>query len=86
MKIQVYGPGCVNCRTLEQRARRAVEEMGLQVEFEKVTDIDAMITAGIVRTPGLAFDSEVVSQGRVNSVEEIKSLLQKFLTKAEESQ
>ena len=59
MKIQVYGPGCANCKTLEQRARRAVEELGVAAEFEKVTAIDAMIAAGIVRTPGLAIDGEL---------------------------
>lgn len=78
MKIQVFGPGCMNCKTLEQRARRAAEELGVAAKFEKVSEIEAMIEAGIVRTPGLAIDGEVVSQGRVNSVEEIKTILQKF--------
>ena len=78
MRIQVFGPGCMNCKTLEQRARRAAEELGFMAEFEKVTDINAMIDAGVVRTPGLAIDGELVSQGRVNSVEEIKTMLQKF--------
>ena len=78
MKIQIFGPGCMNCKTLEQRARRAAEELGVAAEFEKVAEIEAMIEAGIVRTPGLAIDGEVLSQGRVNSVEEIKTILQKF--------
>lgn len=77
MKIQIFGPGCMNCKTLEQRARRAAEELGVAAEFEKVAEIEAMIEAGIVRTPGLAIDGEVVSQGRVSSVEEIKTILQK---------
>jgi len=78
MKIQVFGPGCANCRALEQRARRAAEELGVAAEFEKITEIDSMIAAGIVRTPGLAIEGELVSQGRVNSVAEIKAMLQKF--------
>ncbi|MCL4705629.1 TM0996/MTH895 family glutaredoxin-like protein [bacterium] len=82
MKIQVFGPGCMNCKTLEQRARRAAEELGVAAEFEKVTAIDAMIEAGIVRTPGLAIDGELMSQGRVNSVEEIKTMLHKFVVTA----
>lgn len=82
MKIQVFGPGCLNCKTLEQRARRAAEELGVMAEFEKVTEIDAMIEAGIVRTPGLSIDGELMSQGRVNSVEEIKTMLQKFVVPA----
>ncbi|NUM75752.1 TM0996/MTH895 family glutaredoxin-like protein [candidate division KSB1 bacterium] len=82
MKIQVFGPGCMNCKTLELRARRAAEELGVAAEFEKVTEIDAMIEAGVVRTPGLAIDGELMSQGRVNSVEEIKTMLQKFVVTA----
>lgn len=78
MKIQIFGPGCVNCKTLEQRARRAAEELGVMAEFEKVTEINAMIEAGIVRTPGLAIDGKLVSQGRVNTVAEIKTMLQQF--------
>lgn len=77
MKIQIYGPGCMNCKTLEQRARRASEELGMAADFEKVTDLMQIAESGILRTPGLAIDGQIVSQGRVNSVEEIKTLLQK---------
>ncbi len=78
MKIQIYGPGCMNCKTLEQRARRAAEELGLAADFEKVNDFAQIAESGILRTPGLAIDGRIVSQGRVNSVEEIKTVLQKF--------
>jgi small redox-active disulfide protein 2 len=78
MKVQIFGPGCMNCKTLEQRARRAAEELGVAADFEKVTDLMQIAEAGILRTPGLAIDGELVSQGRVNSVEEIKTMLQKF--------
>jgi small redox-active disulfide protein 2 len=79
MKIQIFGPGCMNCKTLEQRARRAAEELGLAADFEKVTDLVQIADSGILRTPGLAIDGQIVSQGRVNSVEEIKTMLQKFV-------
>jgi small redox-active disulfide protein 2 len=78
MKIQIFGPGCMNCKSLEQRARRAVEELGIAAEFEKVTDFIKIAESGILRTPGLAIDGQIVSQGRVSSVEEIKTMLQKF--------
>lgn len=82
MKVQIFGPGCINCKTLEQRARRAVEELGLNVEIEKVTDILAIAEAGILRTPGLGINGHLVSQGRVNGVEEIKDMLQNFAAEA----
>ena len=78
MKIQIFGPGCMNCKTLEQRTRRAAEELSMAADFEKVTDFMQIAESGILRTPGLAIDGQIVSQGRVNSVEEIKTILQKF--------
>lgn len=78
MKVQIFGPGCMNCKTLEQRARRATEELGIAADFEKITDFVQIAESGILRTPGLAIDGQIVSQGRVNSVEEIKTMLQKF--------
>lgn len=82
MKIQIFGPGCMNCKTLEQRARHAAAELGIVAEFEKVTDFMQIAEAGILRTPGLAIDGKLVSQGRVNTVAEIKTMLQQFSTDA----
>ncbi|MDZ7360325.1 MAG: MTH895/ArsE family thioredoxin-like protein [candidate division KSB1 bacterium] len=78
MKIQIFGPGCMNCQTLEQRTRRAAAELGIVAEFEKVTDYLQIAESGILRTPGLAIDGQIVSQGRVNTVAEIKTMLQQF--------
>ena len=78
MKIQIFGPGCMNCKSLEQRARQVAAELDIPAEFEKVTDYLQIAESGILRTPGLAIDGQIVSQGRVNSVEEIKTMLKKF--------
>ncbi len=72
MKIEVYGPGCANCQNLEKNAKRAVKEIGLDVEIVQIQEIDQIMEAGIIATPGLAIDGEIKSMGRVPSVEEIK--------------
>lgn len=43
MKIQVLGPGCPNCFTLEAQVRKAVEELGIKVEIEHVFDINKIV-------------------------------------------
>jgi small redox-active disulfide protein 2 len=75
MKIQILGTGCPKCKTLEENARAAVEQLGVDVELEKVTDINDIMTFGVMVTPGLAIDGEVKSTGRVLSVDQIKELL-----------
>ena len=77
MKIlQVLGPGCNNCKRLAENAEAAAKELGIEYTLEKVTDIQAIAAAGILRTPGLLVDGKVKLTGRVPSVEEIKALLQ----------
>lgn len=72
MKVQVYGPGCANCKNLEAVVRQAVGELGVLAEVIKVDNIIEIIEAGILATPGLAVDGEVKSMGRVPSKEDIK--------------
>jgi small redox-active disulfide protein 2 len=65
MKVQILGPGCSKCKTLEQRVRQLVEKHQLPVEVEKVTDIQEMIKYGIMMTPGLIIDGVVKSVGSI---------------------
>ncbi len=75
MTLKVLGPGCMNCRTLEQRTRDALAGMSLQATVEKVTDLNGIASYGVMRTPGLVIDEKLVWQGGVPSVEKIKELI-----------
>lgn len=75
MKIEILGPGCVRCETLASNARSAADELGLEYNLEKVTDITAIATRGIMMTPALIVDGEVKVSGKVPSVEEIKAMI-----------
>ena len=74
-KIQVLGTGCSKCEKLAESTRSAAEEMGIEFEIEKVTDINEIMNFGVMMTPALAVDGEVKSAGKVPSAEEIKGLL-----------
>ena len=63
--IKVYGSGCPNCIKLEQLSREAVEETGLDFSIEKVTDFEAIAKRGIMRTPGLEINGNIVSTGKI---------------------
>ncbi|NCA69446.1 MAG: thioredoxin family protein [Sphingobacteriia bacterium] len=75
MKLQILGAGCAKCATLALHADVAAKSLGIEYALEKVTDLEAIIDAGVMSTPALAIDGEVKSSGRVLSVEEIKRLL-----------
>jgi small redox-active disulfide protein 2 len=75
MVIKVLGSGCTNCKTLEKRALEAVVSVHVTATVEKVTDIRAIAAYGILRTPGLVIDEEVVSSGSVPTVDAIKGLI-----------
>lgn len=75
MKFQVLGSGCAKCKALGQHAEAAAQALGLEYELEKVTDMKAIIDAGVTRTPALAVNGGIKSTGKVLSVDEIKTLL-----------
>jgi small redox-active disulfide protein 2 len=75
MIIKVLGPGCMNCKTLERRAREAAEGLTPPPVIEKVEDYQQIASYGIMRTPGLVIDGQVVLSGTVPSVEALKALL-----------
>ena len=75
MKIQVFGMGCRNCHQLEANVKQAVVKSGITAEVEMVTDPVKIAEAGIMMTPALAINGDVVTMGTVTSVQEILKLL-----------
>jgi small redox-active disulfide protein 2 len=73
--VKILGPGCANCRKLEAVAREAASSAGIDAEFTKVTDIDAILAYDVLSTPGLVINDKVVSSGRIPSQNEIRQWL-----------
>ena len=65
MIIKILGPGCTNCVNLERATREALDQLGLDATVEKVTDYAAIVGYGVMSTPGLVVDEQVVLSGRV---------------------
>jgi small redox-active disulfide protein 2 len=75
MNIKILGPGCANCKNLERATREAVAELGLDAAIEKVEDYATIASYGVMSTPALVVDEEVVLYGRVPKAAEIRDLL-----------
>ena len=75
MNIKVLGPGCRNCVNLERATREAVEALGVDAVIEKVTDYAEIARYGVMSTPGLVVDGEVVLYGRVPTAAQVREIL-----------
>jgi small redox-active disulfide protein 2 len=75
MRIKILGPGCAKCHRLEQLTREVVAELGLDADFESVTQIEQIMAYPILTTPGLVVDEEVKASGRIPNKDEIRGWL-----------
>ncbi len=82
MEIKVLGPGCSNCKRLYAEAERAVALSGQPATITKVESMEDIVAYGILRTPGLVIDGQVVSSGRIPSAPEIVTMITNALARA----
>ena len=75
--IKILGTGCPRCDQLAAAAKQAADQLGGEYEFIKIKDISEFPSYGLMLTPGLVVDGELVVQGKVPTVDEIKVLLEK---------
>ena len=76
IKLQILGTGCAKCEKLRELAEQAAQELGIEYEIEKITDLNDIMSYGVMMTPGLAVDGVVKSSGKVPRVAEIKKMLE----------
>jgi small redox-active disulfide protein 2 len=75
LKLQILGTGCPKCNKLAELAERVASEQKLDFTLEKITDITAIMAAGVMMTPALMVDGEVKVSGRVPTVPELQTML-----------
>ena len=75
--IKILGSGCAKCMELEKSTRTAISELQLDYEIEHITDFAEIASYGVMSTPALVFNGEVISYGKVLTADEVKVLLSK---------
>lgn len=71
LDIKVLGPGCDNCKKVEALARRAAMNLGVEAQFEKVTNRAEYPKYGLMYTPGLVINNKLVCGGRIPTEAEV---------------
>ena len=75
MHIKILGTGCPNCQKLEKNTAQALSELKLEAQVEKITDIEKIMSYGVMSLPAIVVDEKLLSYGSVLATEEIKKLL-----------
>ncbi len=75
LDIKVLGPGCNNCKKVEAVARQAVANLGVEAQFEKVTNRAEYPKYGLMYTPGLVINNKLVCGGRIPTSDEVMTRL-----------
>lgn len=75
MKIIVFGTGCPGCKKFLQTTKKVVKDLQLKANLEYIDDIPVMIEFGVMTSPSLVVNGEVVLSGGDKSEADIKEVL-----------
>ena len=78
LTVKVFGSGCKNCLTLHKIVIDSLSELGISADVEYITDLQKIMEAGIMSMPALMVNGEIVSSGKVLSVNEVKRIISKI--------
>jgi small redox-active disulfide protein 2 len=75
--VKVLGSGCAKCNQLAAATKVALEQLGMDITIDHVTDFSQIAAYGVMTTPALVVDGKVVSYGKVLKTDEVIKILQK---------
>ena len=78
MNIKILGTGCPNCQRLEANTKQALSDLKMEAQVEKISEIQDIMSYGIMSTPALVVDDAVLVAGMVPGVEQIKKSLKNY--------
>jgi len=86
LSIKVLGPGCITCTRVHQVAVAALKELEAKLgddcpeaTVQHLTDYEEFMKYGLLFTPGLVINEELVCAGRIPSKGEVTGWLIKAL-------
>ena len=71
--VKVLGTGCANCKNTIKLIDEVAKAKGIEVQLEKVEQIQDIMTYGVLSTPGVVIDGKVVHAGGVPARAKVES-------------
>lgn len=74
--VKILGVGSARDRELLRSVQTAANEVGLNIDIQFISDINAFLHLGITGIPSMLIEDKIVANGRIPGVPELKNLLQ----------
>ncbi|MBN0987307.1 thioredoxin family protein [Amphritea pacifica] len=74
--IKVLGSGCTKCTKTAELIEKLARELGVEATVQKETDVQVIMAYGVMRTPAVVIDEELVHSGSIPTQTEVTAWLQ----------
>ena len=78
IEIKILGTGCPKCKTLYDMVIKKLAEKKIIGKVEKITDISDIIAYGVISTPALVINDQIVHSGGIPKESDLDSYLEPF--------
>ena len=79
LNIKIIGTENLKQKALANRVRQAIDTMMIDAKIVEITSLEEIIAYDIIQTPALVIRNQVLSQGIIPQVAELKRLIAAFL-------
>lgn len=76
--VKILGSGCAKCNALEAATVEALRVLGMETTIDHLKDYEKIAAYGVMTTPALVVDGQVVSYGKVLKKDEVMAILRKI--------
>lgn len=76
--IKVLGAGCKSCHEQYENVKKAVANMHVDAEVAYITDMEIVMSYGVMSMPAIVVNEQVVSMGKVLKAAQVEELLKKL--------
>jgi len=78
-KIQFYTAGCPRSQITEKNLRKAIAQLGIEVEIDSIDDPKLHEQDGVSAFPAIRIDGDIKSEGPFLNVDACREILSEYI-------